>query len=253
MEPYAIATLLLSSAAVLLALVLMPAKRGNKTSRNKQHLEQQLAAALELNEQILAAAPVGILVYAADGSCITANEAAAAIVGGSSEQLRQQNFRELESWRQSGLCDVVEQALASDTPQRQELYIASSFGKEMWLDCCAAPLVADAATHALLVISDTSARKQVERELARHQYDLEVLVHERTAELTVTNTCLQQEIAQRRRLEEKLTIFSRAIEQSPIAITITDTDGDHQLRQSANLCSSPASALRKCAANSPAC
>lgn len=36
---------------------------------------------------------------------------------------------------------------------------------------------------------------------------------------------LQQEVIQRRQLEEKLTIFSRAIEQSPVAITITDTDG----------------------------
>ncbi len=78
---------------------------------------------------------------------------------------------------------------------------------------------------AVLIIAHMWSRKQVARALARHQRELELLVHERTAELTVTNTCLQQEVAQRKRLEEKLTIFSRAIEQSPVAITITDTNG----------------------------
>ena len=77
----------------------------------------------------------------------------------------------------------------------------------------------------LLVGALVWTRKEAKRDLARHQQELELLVHERTAELMITNTCLEQEIAQRKRLEEKLTIFSRAIEQSPIAITITDTDG----------------------------
>ena len=55
----------------------------------------------------------------------------------------------------------------------------------------------------LLVGALVWARKQAARDLARHQQELELLVNERTAELMVTNACLEQEIAQRKRLEEE--------------------------------------------------
>ena len=236
MEPYAIVALLLSSAVVVLAATLVRGKYSIKASRpqaaqgtngiDKQHLEQQLAAAVELNEQILAAAPIGILVYTADGSCIAANEAAAAIVGGSFEAAPPAELPRARIVAPIGAVRPGGTGPGQPAPRSARNCISPAALARSCGSTAARPhLVADAATHALLVVSDTSARKQVERELARHQYELELLVHERTAELTVTNTCLQQEIAQRKRLEEKLTTFSRAIEQSPIAITITDTDG----------------------------
>jgi PAS domain S-box-containing protein len=54
------------------------------------------------------------------------------------------------------------------------------------------------------VITDLSEQKQVEEELRVHRTGLERLVDERTADLAMANTHLQQEIIERKRAEEEL-------------------------------------------------
>lgn len=56
----------------------------------------------------------------------------------------------------------------------------------------------------LCVGNDISERKAMEEELRKHRDHLEELVKERTLELTVANTQLQQEISDRKRAEEAL-------------------------------------------------
>jgi len=51
----------------------------------------------------------------------------------------------------------------------------------------------------IVVYRDITARKRAEQELARHRHHLEELVAERTAEITVANSHLQQEIDERER------------------------------------------------------
>ena len=54
------------------------------------------------------------------------------------------------------------------------------------------------------LVTDLSGQKQVEEELRRHRAELEFLVKERTADLDLTNTELQQEIIERERMAEAL-------------------------------------------------
>ena len=187
-----------------------------------KQLEQQLADALALNQITLEAASVGVLVYTASGECVHADQAAATIVGGSCVELLEQNFYELESWRRCGMLDMAKQVLTTGTPQRQEFNYVSTFGKEFWLDCRAAPLTANAMPHLLLVIDDTSARKRTEHELARYGHHLEELVHERTLELTVANAQLQREIAERIRAEEEIRYQADLLRNVSDAIVGTD-------------------------------
>src|SRR4051812_21601139 len=65
----------------------------------------RIADALNFSRTVMSASPVGILVFSANGSCVEANESAAQMVGATVPQMLRQNFRELKSWRTSGIVD----------------------------------------------------------------------------------------------------------------------------------------------------
>jgi PAS domain S-box-containing protein len=79
------------------------------------------------------------------------------------------------------------------------------------------------------ILEDITERKKVEQELEQYRHHLEELVKERTTALTHTNVKLQQEIAERKLMEESL-----AAEKERLAVTLrsigdgvitTDTEG----------------------------
>ena len=68
-------------------------------------------------------------------------------------------------------------------------------------------------------------RKHLEEELRRAHEQFQVLLKERTAELSRTNQELQEEIAERKRTEERLLSLLKAVESMQIGVTITDIEG----------------------------
>ena len=72
---------------------------------------------------------------------------------------------------------------------------------------------------------DISARKQAEEALRAAKEDVERQVAERTAELSAANQELQREGDVRRRAQEQILKLSRAVEQSPASVMITDPQG----------------------------
>ncbi len=133
----------------------------------RKKAQERMAEALNFNQAILRFAPVGIFVYQASGGCISCNAAAAEIVGGTKEQILQQNFRQLASWKPSGLLAAAETALATQTPQEHETHVVTSFGKEAWMACRFVLFAYGKAPHLLVTVADITTRQRYEAEIER--------------------------------------------------------------------------------------
>jgi PAS domain S-box-containing protein len=76
------------------------------------------------------------------------------------------------------------------------------------------------------VQQELAERRRTQEALGKAHDELEQRVHERTFELSRANQVLRKEIDERKRVEGELRKLSRAVEQSPSLIMITDTSGN---------------------------
>ncbi len=127
--------------------------------------ERQLVETLDFSRKIISDASMGIIVFKASGQCVFANEFAARTINTTVPQLLKQNFRQLESWRASGVLRVAEEVLATGKPQQCESHFVSTFGKELWLICHFTPFVQGGEAHLLLLFNDIFGRKQAEEHI----------------------------------------------------------------------------------------
>jgi PAS domain S-box-containing protein len=139
----------------------------------RKQAAQRVADALNFNQTVLRASPVGIAVFKAAGPCISANEAIGQIIGGSREEVLKQNFRQLESWKDSGMLAAAEAALAAQTERKLENQIVTTFGRKAWFSCRFVPFHYEGEPHLLLIIGDITERKRQEEELKQKNSELE--------------------------------------------------------------------------------
>nr|WP_294521257.1 ATP-binding protein [uncultured Rhodopila sp.] len=131
---------------------------------------QSLAELVRFNETILQSSPVAMGVYLESGQCIVVNKAYTNLVGGSDEVLMSRNFRDIESWRTSGLLERCLHSLATNRRQQAEIHVTSLAGKEVWCDCLILPIRMRGEAHLLIQFFDLTERKETERQVneARH-------------------------------------------------------------------------------------
>jgi PAS domain S-box-containing protein len=135
------------------------------------------ALPIAVAQALLANSTAGIAVYAGDtGECLLANEMLAENVGGSVDALRRQHFRDLASWRNSGMADAAESTLSDGVPQHREVDIQTSFGKSVLLDCFFSRFDFEGKLHLMLVASDITERRLAEQALAVREQELRTLV-----------------------------------------------------------------------------
>jgi diguanylate cyclase (GGDEF)-like protein/PAS domain S-box-containing protein len=104
-------------------------------------------------------------VYDSSGQCVMVNEAFAALIGASREQLLAQNFNRLESWKKTTLLGDALAALKFHTPEQRECHMVTSFGKAIWIEYRILPQFLNGQRHLLLQMFDLTERKRVENEL----------------------------------------------------------------------------------------
>lgn len=128
----------------------------------RKQVEEDLKDTILFKRMILSASTVGILTYKASGQCVTANPAAAAITGGKVEELLKQNFRQIDSWKKSGLLQAAEEALITNAKVTREIHAVTTFGKEAWIEAHFTPFDVKGEKHLLLMVSDILDRKVAE-------------------------------------------------------------------------------------------
>jgi len=135
----------------------------------RKRVEQQVLEALDFNHTIISGAPVGIIVFKASGQCVLANECAARVLNATVPQLLEQDFRQIVSWRASGLFQAAEEVLATKEPRQCEPHFVSTFNQEVWLVCHLSHFIQHGEPHLLLVFNDVTEKKKLEVQFLRSQ------------------------------------------------------------------------------------
>ena len=116
-------------------------------------------------QALVAVLPDGVVTYGADGQCTSANQAAARLLGVSNEQLLSQNFRELESWKSSGLLARAEDTLRTGRPYIWEGVFTCTTAKSVWLRFRVERVEIAGERTLLTTFVDISRRKRLEETL----------------------------------------------------------------------------------------
>ncbi|MBU5614196.1 response regulator [Geomonas azotofigens] len=137
-------------------------------------IEEERRENLLLFESLMRYSPMGIRIFDGEsGQCILLNQATADIAGGDVEAMQAQNFRELPSWRESGLLEVAEQVLADGAARVREVDLRTSFGKDVAMSYSLSRLLIKEKRHLLVVGRDVSDERRLGQE--KKQMEAQIL------------------------------------------------------------------------------
>ncbi len=132
--------------------------------------EKRHSDLLHFNKKIISESPIGLAIYESDsGNCIAANDSVAQLLGGTKEEVRRQNFYELESWKTSELLALAQEVLKSNISQRRTIEITSSFGKAIAIDCYFTQFSFSDKQHLLLATTDVTQKLKDEKTIKRQR------------------------------------------------------------------------------------
>ena len=135
----------------------------------RKNAEDRISSTLAYVKTIIDSSPIGLVTYKASGEAVSTNEAVAAIIGTTPAQVLEQNFRELESWKKSGMLSAAEKAFTTGKLQELEVNVVSTFGKMLNLECRFVPFEYLGERQLLTIILDITERKQVEDALKKSE------------------------------------------------------------------------------------
>ncbi len=130
----------------------------DKMTANEQHMRELL----DFNNKIITECPAGIAVFHQSGACLLANESLAKMIGSTVDIVQKQNFRELASWKNSGLLDAALEALGGQAIARRNVSFTSTFDHTFSADYYFVPIVRFGEPHLLLLMNDVTAWHEAE-------------------------------------------------------------------------------------------
>jgi PAS domain S-box-containing protein len=162
---------LLAFLAIAIGLALMVAALRNEQQElatevdTRKKAEKLQERSLIFIETLLANSPAGINVYEGDtGKCVQVNQAFADMIGGTIEQVLQQNFRSLSSLHEAGLDKLAELTLVDGITRRYETVLHSTFGKTFIIESSFSRFIVENKPYLLFMASDVTERRHTEDE-----------------------------------------------------------------------------------------
>ena len=154
------------------------------------------------SEAVIAAIPDGISIQDRDFRVLYQNDVHRALVGDQVGNLCYEKYSRLDS-----ICPGCPVALSYADGKNHILEKSrTSEDGTVYIEIHSSPLrnAKGEIVAGIEAVRDITERKTIEAELKKHEEQLEDLVEERTAELKSSNSRLQQEIAERERMESEL-------------------------------------------------
>ena len=136
------------------------AVKENITARKKD--QASIADALEFNQTIFDTSPIGITIYKASGECISANPAAALILGADHTSLLKQNFHTIKSWKQCELYGAAMHTLQTSQPLSLQVRSVNSLGEDLWMSATFASFTSGGEPHLMFMFEDNSEQQKAE-------------------------------------------------------------------------------------------
>ncbi len=140
----------------------------------------ELQDSLEFIREIFDNSSSGMAAYDPTGQCVMANDAMASMIGATLEGVLQQNYHQIESWKQSGLYDAAQAAIHDNESRWIDVHVISSFGKDLWLEVRFTPFGKGTPPNLLITVIDLTDRvireqtiQQLNDQLQAHTLRLE--------------------------------------------------------------------------------
>ena len=135
----------------------------------RKEAENALLDASQLNHKIIQESPIGLAIYDHSGQCIAANNSLAEMVGATRQQVLDQNYNEIESWKKYGMLEIVKRAITEQHNMRHKFKVTTTFGKRAFFDCLFVPLTISNDHRLLLMMDDISQREVAVQALRKSQ------------------------------------------------------------------------------------
>ncbi len=114
----------------------------------------------EFIKNVIKHSPTGISVYEKSGKCVYANDSIALMIGASKEQVLEQNFLEIESWKKTGLLDEAKNTFENNKSISMEFNSITTFGKKAYIDCNFIPFSSESEKFLMLILNDITELKE---------------------------------------------------------------------------------------------
>jgi two-component system sensor histidine kinase/response regulator len=139
---------------------------GNKTDSGGISAREALSVAL------LHTMPHGVVVYAPDGTCLRANEAAARISGRSRVAIMGRSLSETRLWG-PGLREAAQAASATGCPQERTIKLNAGRGAHVWVERRVEHLDLNGESYTIVGLEDVTGRRQREEALQLTQFSVD--------------------------------------------------------------------------------
>jgi PAS domain S-box-containing protein len=137
-------------------------------------MEEALRDGLAFNQTILDTVPVGIVTYSKTGQCLSANQAAARIVGGTIPEVLRLKLTEVAGKSDGPFSEAANAVLSSGKPIEGDFHFTALSGREIWARVHLARFLDNGEERLLVVFQDITESKRAEQDLvsSRQRLDL---------------------------------------------------------------------------------
>ena len=139
-----------------------------RLTQSEARLQARLDACtdeLEMDRHLLGNISLGLTAWRPDGACLVANDASGRILGGTRDDVLRQNFRQLPSWKATGMLAAAEDVLASGGYREMDIKTTTTLGKDVWINCRLTTFARNGQQHLLMVIDDVRDQREAEADL----------------------------------------------------------------------------------------